>query len=110
MAVCDIDPAKLAMAAERYPELRATDERGRAPRAIPTIDVVSVASYDDAHFEQIRTALEHGKHVFAEKPLVLDARGGARARARCSTREPRLRLSTNVPLRLQPALRSACAS
>jgi predicted dehydrogenase len=98
--VCDIDPAKLAMAAERYPELRRTSD----PREIlgdPEIDVVSVASYDDAHFEQIRLALENGKHVFAEKPFVLHEREAV-ALADLLRRRPDLRLSTNLPLRMSP--------
>lgn len=33
------------------------------------IDVVSIASYDEAHFEQVMRALSAGKHVFVEKPL-----------------------------------------
>lgn len=33
------------------------------------VDIVSIASYDDAHFGQIVAALEAGKHVFVEKPL-----------------------------------------
>jgi predicted dehydrogenase len=34
-----------------------------------TVDIVSIASYDDAHFEQVVQALGAGKHVFVEKPL-----------------------------------------
>jgi predicted dehydrogenase len=100
VALCDIDPAKLAMAAERYPELRLTPD----PHELltdPEIDVVSVASYDDAHYEQIRLALEHGKHVFAEKPLVLHEHEGIEL-ARILDDRPELRLSTNLPLRLSP--------
>jgi len=33
------------------------------------VDVVSIASYDDAHAGQVVAALEAGKHVFVEKPL-----------------------------------------
>ena len=100
VAVCDTDPAKLAMAAERYPELRRTD-RPEEILGDPEVDVVSVASWDDAHFEQIRLAFEHGKHVFAEKPLVQD-REQAVALAALLAGRPELRLSTNVPLRMSP--------
>jgi predicted dehydrogenase len=35
----------------------------------PAVSVVSIASYDDAHFEQAVDALNARKHVFVEKPL-----------------------------------------
>lgn len=35
----------------------------------PLVDLVSIASYDDAHFGQVVAALERGKHVFVEKPM-----------------------------------------
>ena len=103
VAVCDIDPGKLSMAAERYPELRRTE----SPEELledPGIDVISVASYDDAHYEQVRAALANGKHVFAEKPLVLE-RDHAREIAQILAERPALRLSTNVPLRMSPRFR-----
>ena len=100
VAVCDIDPAKLAMAAKRYPELRRTSDPNEL-LTDPEIDVVSVASYDDAHFEQIRLALENGKHVFAEKPFALYEREAIDL-ADLLRRRPELRLSTNLPLRMSP--------
>jgi predicted dehydrogenase len=100
VAVCDVDPAKLARAAERYPELRRCSDADELLRD-PEIDVVSVASYDDAHFEQIRLALENGKHVFAEKPFVLYEREAV-ALADLLRGRPDLRLSTNLPLRMSP--------
>ena len=35
----------------------------------PAVGVVSIASFDDAHFGQVLAALRAGKHVFVEKPL-----------------------------------------
>lgn len=103
VALCDMDPAKLALAAERHPEIRRTADADEL-LGDPDIDVVSVASYDDAHFEQIRAALEHGKHVFAEKPLVLHE-AEAIELAGLLRERPQLRLSTNLPLRLSPRFR-----
>lgn len=102
VALCDLDEAKRAMARERYPGLRVTAD----PLEVLTaedVDVVSVASYDDAHFEQVRLAFEHGKHVFCEKPLCLYEEEARELRR--LQRETGLRLSSNVPLRRSPRFR-----
>ena len=36
-----------------------------------SIDVVTIASWDNYHYEQIVKGLEHGKHIFVEKPICL---------------------------------------
>ena len=100
VAICDTDPDRLELVGERNPGLRRTLD----PVEIltdPDVDVVSVASWDDAHYEQVRLALEHGKHVFAEKPLVEDLAQAVEI-ARLLDENPELRLSTNVPLRMSP--------
>ena len=63
--------------------------------ADPRVDLVSIASYDDAHYEQALAALRAGKHVFVEKPLcrTLDE-----ARAISAARGDRL-VSSNLVLR-----------
>lgn len=100
VAVCDIAGDKRDMVRERYPDLRVTGNPGELLTA-PDVDVVSVASYDDAHFEQVKLALEHGKHVFCEKPLCLHEEE-ARELWRTLQSSEGLRLSSNVPLRLSP--------
>ena len=37
-------------------------------------DVISIASFDDAHYEQVVAGLEAGKHLFVEKPLCRSRR------------------------------------
>lgn len=74
--------------------------------ADPHVAVVSIASYDADHFQQVLAALQAGKHVFVEKPL-------------CRTREevqqvyaawqqsggPRRALVSNLVLRAAPLYR-----
>lgn len=38
------------------------------------VDVVYIASPHETHYGYIRSALEHGKHVLCEKPMVLEKR------------------------------------
>jgi predicted dehydrogenase len=100
VAVCDIDPAKLELAAERYPDVRRTADARELIEA-DDVDVVSVASYDDAHHEQVKLALERGKHVFCEKPLCQFEEHAAEIASMLRER-PEQRLSSNVPLRMSP--------
>lgn len=37
--------------------------------ASPEVQIVSIASFDDAHYDQVVRSLRAGKHVFVEKPL-----------------------------------------
>ena len=41
----------------------------------PEIDLVDVATPNCMHYEMAKAALEHGKHVFCEKPLSASAEG-----------------------------------
>jgi predicted dehydrogenase len=44
-----------------------------AMASAPDIDVIHIASPNYAHADQVRTALDAGKHVVCEKPLALDS-------------------------------------
>lgn len=99
-AVCDLDEKKRLAAAALYPNARIYD-RAEALIDDPDIDLVCVASYDDDHHDQIRRALEGGKHVFAEKPLCISPEETSSIRA-ALRRRPDLRLTSNTILRLSP--------
>jgi predicted dehydrogenase len=62
------------------------------------IDVVSIASFDDAHFGQVMRALSAGKHVFVEKPLCRTADELAQIRAALNAKSS-LHLASNLVLR-----------
>ena len=98
--LCDIDSAKLSEVGARHPGKSLTSDPF-AVLADPDIDVVSIASYDDAHHPQIMAALAAGKHIFVEKPLCLTAGELSDIRAGLAKR-PELRLSSNLILRRSP--------
>ena len=60
--------------------------------ADPDVHVVSIASFDDAHFGQARDALRAGKHVFVEKPLC-PPEGARRAKRAWGAASGRLKLA-----------------
>lgn len=65
----------------------------------PEVDVVSIASYDDAHFAQTLAALEAGKHVFVEKPLCRTGHELRTLKAAWRRHQGRVKLSSNLVLR-----------
>jgi predicted dehydrogenase len=64
----DLDPAKAQRLAREFGNARVARsfDEITADRAT---DIVSIASYDDAHAAQVIAALQARKHVFVEKPL-----------------------------------------
>jgi predicted dehydrogenase len=72
--------------------------------ADPAVDIVSIASFDDAHFAQVCKALDAGKHVFVEKPLCRSLDELRQIRARWTSHGHR-RLESNLVLRAAPLYR-----
>ncbi|MCB9721109.1 MAG: Gfo/Idh/MocA family oxidoreductase [Candidatus Omnitrophica bacterium] len=99
-ALCDLAEEKRAWALESYPEAGFTSSAEEI-LTDPRIDVVSICSYDDIHYEQIMLALEHNKHVFVEKPLCLKSEH-ARDIRRALDEKPHLKISSNLILRKCP--------
>ncbi|MBL4700547.1 MAG: Gfo/Idh/MocA family oxidoreductase [Phycisphaeraceae bacterium] len=98
--ICDIDPDKLKDVSTRYPGRNLVTD----PLDVlddPEIDVVSIASYDDAHYKQIVRALTNKKHVFVEKPMCL-FRDELDDIAAHLNADPSLHLSSNLILRKSP--------
>jgi predicted dehydrogenase len=100
VALCDTDGERLRTVGERYPGRRLfADPAGLL--ADPSIDVVSIASFDDDHYAQVMAALLEGKHIFVEKPICMRASELADIRAALAA-NPKLRLSSNLILRRSP--------
>ena len=76
-----------------------------------SVDVVSIASYDDCHYREVCAALRAGKHVFVEKPLCRSASELLEVKRTWLQAADR-RLASNLVLRAAPLygwLRSAIA-
>lgn len=71
----------------------------------PEVQVVSIASYDDAHFEQTLAALGAGKHLFVEKPLCRSMGELKAIQAAWQAGGGSLHLASNLLLRRAPAYR-----
>ena len=69
VAVCDTDPARLGAFAREH-EVAVTSDDYRQIVTRDDVDIVSVCTPDHLHYEHCRLAIEHGKHVMCEKPMV----------------------------------------
>jgi len=68
---CDLDAPLLAKAKGQYPYLTVTDNYDTL-LSHPEIDAIVNATPARTHYALALKALQHGKHVFVEKPLTLD--------------------------------------
>lgn len=98
--VCDIDPEKLSWAKNEFPIVECTTD-AKTILNNPDIDLVSIASFDQDHAEQILLGLENDKHLFVEKPLCL-LKSEAEAIAKALQNKPHLKISSNLILRKYP--------
>lgn len=69
VSVCDRNPKALAKVQRTYPTIRVTTEATEVI-ADPAIDAVAIITPVWTHYELAKSALEHGKHVFVEKPFT----------------------------------------
>jgi predicted dehydrogenase len=97
---CDKNLSKLKEVQKKYPNISATTD----PNDVlfdPTIDVVSIASYDEDHFEQVLKGISSDKHLFVEKPLCL-SRGQLAKIHQSIQKKPHLKIGSNLILRCTP--------
>lgn len=102
VSLCDMDEKKLEEVSKRHPGIGVTTSAEEV-LSNDAIDVVSIASYDTDHRDQIISAIQHGKHVFVEKPVCL-TRNELNEIFEALCRHPGLRLSSNLILRRSPRL------
>jgi predicted dehydrogenase len=70
-AICDVDTARMAKAAAKFPDARRyQDWREMLEKEGDKIDSVQVSAPDNMHAPISIAAMERGKHVYCEKPLA----------------------------------------
>ena len=98
--ICDFNKDKLIDVHSRNKNCETTINSDKIIKD-PNIDVVSIASFDEYHCDQILLALENNKHVFVEKPLCLLRPEYEKIVSKYKEKKI-LKLSSNLILRLAP--------
>lgn len=98
----DVEPGKAEGMAEKLGEGQPAHSFEQILRD-PGVEIVSIASYDDAHCDQVVAALEAGKHVFVEKPLCRTISELQMIKAAWRRHRGAVKLFSNLVLRAAPA-------
>ncbi len=72
VAVCDKSAAARKKVAKAYPGVLVTDNASELMSS-PDIDAIAVVTPVWTHYELAKAALQHGKHIFVEKPFTSNA-------------------------------------
>ena len=89
VGVCDREELMARQLAERFKVERYFDALGELLNDA-TPDVVHITTPPQSHFEIARDCLEHGCHLYVEKPFTLDAREAEELLARAQRRQLKL--------------------
>lgn len=98
--LCDFDREKISVLSKKYPEYEFSTDPNQILND-PEIDVVSIASYDNFHADQVIKAIQNGKHVFVEKPICLHE-NELKSIVKVLNNNPHCKLSSNFVLRKSP--------
>lgn len=98
--ICDIDDQRSDYFKKKYDLPNLNIRTFNEIVEDPSIDFISIASYDDAHFHQVKRGLDHGKHIFVEKPLCQTQAQLEELYKRA--REKGKNLTSNLVLRMAP--------
>jgi predicted dehydrogenase len=72
LAVCDKSPTSRKRVQKAYPGLRVTSDAAELMSS-KDLDAIAVITPVWTHYELAKAALDHGKHVFVEKPFTSNA-------------------------------------
>ncbi len=72
-AICDLNPEIVKRLKEKYPYLKITSDYKDIIQS-KDIDAVAIITPVSTHFELAKAALEHGKHIFVEKPFTANVK------------------------------------
>lgn len=101
---CDISPCVLTSFSTRWPDIR-TSQNAADAFDDPNVDIISIASYDNLHFDQVVAALDNEKHVFVEKPICQTREQLRKIKQSWARHDGQVKLQCNFVLRTAPVYR-----
>jgi predicted dehydrogenase len=97
ITLCDFDETVYKNAKKKYPDYKIVKDANEIIED-PDVDVVSIASWDNYHHDQIIKGLDNNKHLFIEKPICLNEEEAISIINKIKAK-PELKISSNLILR-----------
>ena len=98
--LCDFDKQKIMQMKQKYPNLKIANDANEVIDA-KDVDIISIASYDNYHYEQAARAIQNNKHVFIEKPVCIYEKEAIDLK-KTLDKKRNIHLSSNLILRMCP--------
>ena len=95
--ICEKDKKKLNIIKKKYPKMIVTSDEETIFKD-KQINLVSIASYDNYHFDQILKCLKNEKNIIVEKPMCLNPNQLKRIYSLIKTK--RTKMTSNLVLRV----------
>lgn len=96
-SLCDFNDKVYNKIKKKYPNYKITKNSDEILND-PEIDIVSIASYDNYHYEQIIKGIKNNKHLFIEKPICL-FEWQAKDILNALKKKPDIKISSNLIMR-----------
>ncbi len=96
--ICETDPKKIKILKKKYRKKVVTHKENDIFKD-SSINLVSIASYDDSHYKQILKCIRHNKHIIVEKPMCLKLSQLKEIKKRLSKKK-NIKLFSNLVLRV----------
>lgn len=101
-SLCDLNGEQARQLAAQLGDCAVVDDFAAM---LKRVDAVAIASYDDAHYDQVMAALAAGKHIFVEKPVCRTIAELDAIKKAWLAGGGRLKLRSNLVLRAAPLYR-----
>ena len=96
--ICEKDPKKIRDLEKKYPNKLITSDESKI-FSDKSINLVSIASYDNFHFKQVVKSIHAKKHIIIEKPMCLKLNELIKIKKLLKV-NPRIKIMSNLVLRV----------
>ena len=96
--ICEKDPKKIKYLLKKFPNKIITSNENKIFKD-KSINLVSIASYDNYHYNQIIKCIKYKKHIIVEKPMCLNLKHLKNIR-KLINKNKNIKISSNLVLRV----------